>query len=122
MALQIGNLQVQAGVPASIGFDITGPTGTADGVLLQFDLNGVRRTATAAAGSTSVNPVAVAGAAAGQHHDFSWDAAGDPATERETLEGANQVCSCNRSLSDQFVLPVLNRPVQRVHTVDCIVR
>src|SRR5208337_251230 len=51
MSLQIGNLQVVAGTPAQIAFDTTGPAGTTDNVLIQFELNGVNKPATAAAAS-----------------------------------------------------------------------
>jgi RHS repeat-associated protein len=85
MSLQISNLQVQAGTPEQISFQITGLAGTNDNVLIQFELNGVARTATAAAGWGSTNPVPVAGAAAAQNYVFSWDAVTDLGTPRPAV-------------------------------------
>src|SRR5579859_6177995 len=85
MSFQLSNLQVVAGTPAKIGFDVTGPAGSNDNVLIQFELNGVRKAATPFAGSSSANPVAAAGAAAPQHYDFSWDVTTDLGTPRPTV-------------------------------------
>lgn len=85
MPFQLSNLGVQIGAPATVRFDASAPAGAADNALIEFELNGVRRSATPAPGSGSTNPVSIAGAAAAQHYTFDWDVVTDLGTPRPAV-------------------------------------
>jgi RHS repeat-associated protein len=80
MAFTISSVQVRQGTPASVLFDVAGSPGITDQVVVEFEIQGVRRAITPAAGAT--NPMPVVGASGGQSYDIPWDTAADLGSPR----------------------------------------
>src|SRR5262249_52007380 len=83
MPLQLNNLQVQAGIPAQVTLDVSGPAGATDDVLVEFQVGGTRQVASPAGGS--INPIPVSGTGATQTAAMQWDTIADLGAVRPSV-------------------------------------